>query len=347
MSAGHSRAMKMAGLLRRALRRLLGHPTLSELLVGAALVTAFWGLARHYDLFEVLVEWTRMYEKEEVDELILVAMATVLALAWFAYRRWREARSEIEKRTKIEMTLRKQNVDLARMNEELERFAFVASHDLQEPLRKIQTFSEYLEDDVKDGLTEDGHYALGVMRDAVQRMRLLISDLLNYSHVSHAALQIEPVDLSELLDTVVEDLSIQIHEAEAKVHVGPLPGVRCDRTQARQLFQNLLSNALKYRDRGRGCVVQVDAKAEQDRDGCQIFVKDNGIGFEPRFSQHIFLPFQRLHAQSKYEGSGVGLSICKRIAERHDWDLSAEGVPGEGATIVLTIPEFRAAKAAS
>ena len=347
MSARHRRAMRMAGLLQEAFRSFFYDPTSRDLLICFGLVAGFWVAARRYDVFEKVVAWTRMHEMREIDELILVALAAALAFAWFAYRRWRDTQVEIAKRVNAEMRLRKQNADLARLNEELERFAFVASHDLQEPLRKIQTFSEYLESDIQDELTEDSRYSLGVIRNAVGRMRLLISDLLSYSDVTHATMAIEPVDLTELLASIVDDLSVQIDEADAEVRVGPLPGVRCDRTQAMQLFQNLLSNALKYRDPGRKCVVRVDARPAGDRGGWQIFVKDNGIGFEPQFSQRTLLPFQRLHARSKYEGTGIGLSICKRIAERHDWDLSAEGALGQGATIVLTISEPRMAATAA
>lgn len=242
-------------------------------------------------------------------------------------------------RNRAQRQLESKNEELQQLNEELERFASVASHDLQEPLRKIQTFSGYLAEDVEGKLSSDGAYALRVMSDAASRMRQLISDLLSYSHAAHAELVMEPTDLNLLVRSIVDDLAVRVEEAGAEVHVEALPKVQCDQVLMRQLFQNFLSNALKYRDKGRGCCIRVNAARDAGRNGWQVQIKDNGIGFEREFAERIFLPFQRLHGRSEFDGSGFGLSICKRIAERHGWSIGADAVLGEGATFMLTIPE--------
>ena len=246
---------------------------------------------------------------------------------------------DVTERNRAQRELESKNEELQQLNEELERFASVASHDLQEPLRKIQTFSGYLAEDVEGKLSSDGAYALRVMSDAASRMRQLISDLLSYSHAAHAELVMEPTDLNLLVRSIVDDLAVRVEEAGAKVHVETLPKVQCDQVLMRQLFQNLLSNALKYRDKGRACCIQVNATRDAGWNGWQVQIKDNGIGFEREFAERIFLPFQRLHGRSEFDGSGFGLSICKRIAERHGWSIGADAVLGEGATFMLTIPE--------
>ncbi|MGI9383053.1 MAG: PAS domain S-box protein [Methyloligellaceae bacterium] len=246
---------------------------------------------------------------------------------------------DVTERNRALRQLESKNEELQQLNEELERFASVASHDLQEPLRKIQTFSRYLAEDVQGKLSSDGAYALSVMSDAAGRMRQLISDLLAYSHAAHAELVMEQTDLNALVISIVDDLAVRVQEAGAEVRVEALPKVHCDQVLMRQLFQNLLSNALKYREEDRACRIRINAARDAGRDVWRVQVKDNGIGFDREFAEQIFLPFQRLHGRSEFDGSGFGLSICKRIAERHGWSLGADAIQGEGATFMLTIPD--------
>lgn len=258
---------------------------------------------------------------------------------------------DVTARNRALRELKARNAELRQLNEELERFAFAASHDLQEPLRKIQMFSRYLQEDVGAKLSGDGTYALEVMRDATGRMRRLIEDLLAYSQAAHEEPVMDPVDLDGVLAAVLDDLTVQVEEAKAKVDVQPLPEVRCDETLARQLFQNLLSNALKYRHPTRPCRIRVAAVEDAQRAVWRVVVQDNGIGFDADDAERIFQPFQRLHGRSSFGGTGFGLSICKRIAERHGWSIAAEAVPDEGATFTVDVsaspPEGRHSRKSS
>lgn len=244
---------------------------------------------------------------------------------------------DVTDRNKAWRELEVKNDELLRLNEELDTFASVASHDLQEPLRKILKFSEVLEEELPAGLSDDGAYAVNVMRQAVQRMQTLISDLLGYARSANAIIETGPVDLGHVMDRVREDLSLAIAEADASIVAsGPLPVISGDAQQVRQLFQNLIGNAVKYRDSARPCRVAV--VAEPCGLAWRVSVRDNGIGFSPEAAETIFLPFRRLQPRSPSSGSGLGLTICGRIAERHGWSLRAKGAPGKGATFTLEIP---------
>ena len=227
-------------------------------------------------------------------------------------------------------------------NKELQDFVFVASHDLQEPLRKIQSFGEFLQEEYGAQLEGNGKDYLERMRSAAGRMQTLINDLLTLTRVTTKAKPFEPTDLSKVLKDVLSDLELRIHEKKAKMEVGPLPTLEADATQMRQLFQNLVGNALKFQKPGLAPVVRVEAEVlggpTPATGQCRIRVKDNGIGFENRYADQIFKVFERLHGRDEYEGTGIGLAVCRKVAERHGGTITAEGFPGEGAVFTVTLP---------
>jgi signal transduction histidine kinase len=236
--------------------------------------------------------------------------------------------------------------ELQRSNRELQDFAFVASHDLQEPLRKIRAFGNRLQQKYADALEEQGADYIHRMQGAAERMSRLINDLLTFSRVATKGKPFEAVDLNKTVATVLDDLEVAIEEADAHIEVDTLPTIEADPTQMRQLMQNLIGNAIKFRDPDKTPRVQVTCNMETDveineatvGDVCEIAVVDNGIGFEEQFIDRIFTPFQRLHGRDQYEGTGIGLAVCRRIIERHEGMITAESVPGEGAKFVLRLP---------
>ena len=227
---------------------------------------------------------------------------------------------------------------LERSNQELESFAYIASHDLQEPLRKIQTFGERLKTTCSDALGPEGRDYVERMQKAAVRMRGLIDDLLAFSRVSSKARPFTRVDLSTVVREVLEDLTPGIERTGARITLGPLPVLEADPTQMRQLFQNLLGNALKFRREGVPPVLSVRATLPPDTQRCELEVEDNGIGFEEKYTDRIFNVFQRLHGRGQYEGSGIGLAICRKIAERHGGIITARSTPGVGSTFRFSLP---------
>ena len=234
--------------------------------------------------------------------------------------------------------------DLARSNEELEQFAYVASHDLQEPLRKIRAFGALLADEKRESLDDEGQQYIDFMTDAAARMQTLVSDLLALSRVTTAAHPFEDLSLAEVFDTVLSDLSVRLEEAGGQVDVGATPTIEADRTQMEQLFRNLIGNALKFCRPGVPPQVTVEVAAQaQPIDAVPgpahaIVVTDNGIGFESSQGSKLFQPFKRLHARHQYEGAGIGLAICEKIVLRHHGRITASGTPGAGATFTVTLP---------
>ncbi len=247
---------------------------------------------------------------------------------------------EIKEREQVERSLQLYAHELERSNQELDNFAHIASHDLQEPLRKITVFGSRLEEKYAAALDERGLEYLRRMQSAAARMQRLIQDLLVYSRVATQRQPFSLVSLDDVLREVLSDLEVRIEQTGAMVTAGPLPEVEADPTQMRQLLQNLVGNALKFIDPNRRPVLQIDSQpANVDgREMCQIFVKDNGIGIDPQFQGRVFEIFERLHGRTTYEGTGVGLAICRKIVERHGGLISVESVPGEGATFVVTLP---------
>ena len=215
---------------------------------------------------------------------------------------------------------------LERSNQELQEFVYAAAHDLQEPLRKVQAFGDRLMGRYSDALDERGIDYLSRMRDASGRMQTLINDLLTYSRVTTKAKAFMEVDLNEVAQEVVSDLEIRLEETNGRVEIGQLPTIEADRTQIRQVLQNLMGNALKF---GRleeppvvtisGRIVHAAASSDdpQPRELCEIVVEDNGIGFEDAYKEQIFAIFNRLHGRTEYEGTGLGLAVCRKIVQRH------------------------------
>lgn len=245
--------------------------------------------------------------------------------------------------------LRVYSDELARSNRELEDFAFVASHDLQEPLRKIRAFGNRLDSGYKEALDERGQDFLARMLNAAERMSMLISDLLSFSRVSTRGKDFEDVNLNTVISGVLGDLEIAIEETDAHVEKPDLPTIRADKSQIDQLFLNLLSNALKFHKPNVKPTIKisstnpdkadmVDVLLADEYDWIKIIIKDNGIGFEQSFAEKIFAPFQRLHGRSEYKGTGIGLAVCRRIVERHNGQIFAQSSPGEGSTFIILLP---------
>ena len=249
---------------------------------------------------------------------------------------------EIAERKRAEEELKAFTASLEQSNRELQEFAYVASHDLQEPLRKIRAFGDLLKSDKGGTISDQGQDYLERMQNAAARMETLVSDLLTLSRVTTRAQPFAPVDLSEVAGGVVSDLEVQIERTGGRVEVGDLPTIDADSTQMRQLFQNLIGNGLKFHRPEEAPVVKVyGAHSEHPSENklCQISVEDNGIGFDEKYLDRIFTPFQRLHSRSEYEGTGMGLAICRKIVERHRGEITAESAPGEGTRFIITLLE--------
>ncbi|MFQ5571645.1 MAG: PAS domain S-box protein, partial [Rhodothermales bacterium] len=248
---------------------------------------------------------------------------------------------DITERKRAEEALQHYADDLKRSNQELEQFAYIASHDLQEPLRKIQAFGDRIQDKYLHLLDERPQDYFQRMQSAAARMQTLITDLLALSRVTSKAQPFVAVDLGEVVSEVLSDLEVQIEQTGGRVEVGALPVVEADRVQMRQLFQNLIGNALKFHREGVAPRVriggEVSCNGEASLRQCVLSVRDNGIGFERKYVDRIFRPFQRLHGRSRYEGTGIGLAICEKIVQRHGGGITVESEPGEGTTFFIAL----------
>lgn len=249
-------------------------------------------------------------------------------------------RDELLQSRQAEAKLRQRLQELEARNQVLRDFAFVAAHDLREPLRKVRAFADLLVNRFGAGLPAQGHDYLQRMNQTANRMQVLIDDVLAYSSVTGDRPQFQSVDLAQVLAQVLTDLDECVRSCAARIQADPLPVIRADPTQMHQLFQNLLSNALKFRSEARTPQLQVQCEAVQHQQMAAICLRftDNGIGFANEFAERIFDPFQRLHGRARFAGSGIGLAIVSRIVERHHGCISARGEPGQGACISVVLP---------
>jgi signal transduction histidine kinase len=265
-----------------------------------------------------------------------------LALLWRLLRTARaltSANDELalsNKRLESSNELLRHAAELSRSNAELEQFASIASHDLQEPLRKVQTFAAQLVMTEQERLSEEGQDYLRRMSDAAGRMRQLIDDLLTFSRVTTRARPFVPVDLGEVAEQVLVDLEVGIEESGAQVTVGELPTVQADPVQMRQLMQNLLTNALKFRR--EDVTPEIAVSAHVDHHVAELTISDNGIGFDEQYATRIFRAFERLHGARAYPGTGIGLALCRKIVERHNGAIVAISQIDQGATFTVRLP---------
>lgn len=304
-----------------------------------------------------LVERTKASEHAEVDAEIafglslIISVVLISSLGYLSSRmvhlgeeaaeEERTLRASIEQealRTKAaEARLERTMVELKRSNEELQNFAFVASHDLQEPLRKIRSFSDRIRKKAGDGLDAEAMDSLDRVESAAERMQRLILDLLDLSRITTKVRPHTSIDVNAEIEGVIDDLQARIDDTGGRVVFSNLPRVEADQAQIRQLFQNLIANALKFRREGIPPVVTIGAQPRPD--GRVTFrVSDNGIGFEAKYADRIFVVFQRLHGRGEYEGSGIGLAIVRKIVERHGGSIEGQGAPDEGAVFIFDLP---------
>jgi PAS domain S-box-containing protein len=250
----------------------------------------------------------------------------------------------INARDQLELRVRERTTELSQavaklesVNLELQEFAFVASHDLQEPLRKIQTFGNMLVRKHKESLNSEGQDYMERITKAANRMSELLRALLLYSRAGTSQLNYKPVSLTEVAEDAASDLEFLINKAKGSVEIGELPVVDADAALLRQLFQNIIENSIKYRKESEPPIVKIHGNLEDAV--CRILIEDNGIGFDECYSQKIFKPFERLHGMSSpYGGTGMGLAICKKIVSRHGGDITARSTPEQGATFTVILP---------
>jgi PAS domain S-box-containing protein len=261
---------------------------------------------------------------------------------------------DITERKRAEEELKDFAARLERSNNELQEFASIASHDLQEPLRKVQAFGDRLKIKCGDSLNEDGRDYLERMQNAAGRMQTLINDLLTFSRVSTQAQPFLPVNLRQVADEVLSDLEMRIETTGGTIEIGELATIDADPTQMRQLLQNLISNALKFNRPGVPPIVKISGQichktAENEEPSAVatycLTVEDNGIGFEEKYNERIFKVFQRLHGRNEYEGTGIGLAVCRKIAELHGGDITTRSIPNEGTIFTVNLPLVQREKA--
>jgi signal transduction histidine kinase len=245
---------------------------------------------------------------------------------------------EIKERRQAELALQEQAAELERSNADLEQFAYAASHDLQEPLRNISSCMQMLERWYKDSLGNEGKQLVAYAVESANRMKDLINDLLIYSRVGARGKEFQETDTARVVDSAVANLRLAIIESGAMITRDDLPRILADDILLVQVFQNLISNAVKFRGRDD---LQIHVSAEQRDSECVFSVRDNGIGIEPEFFERIFMIFQRLHTRAEYPGTGIGLALVKRILDHHGGKIWVESEYGKGSTFFFTIPDRR------
>ncbi|SEM93167.1 hypothetical protein SAMN04488505_10779 [Chitinophaga rupis] len=248
-----------------------------------------------------------------------------------------KALQEAQTQLKENQTLLEDNIsELNRSNQELQQFAFVASHDLQEPIRKISFYSDYFLNKYADKIDDKGKDYLKGMLSASHRMRNLIHDLLAFSQVEKKQVEYRHINLNHVIQDTLQDLEIMIREKEANIEISALPSIDADESMIRQLFGNIINNSLKYSKNDQRPQIQVTNRLNTHY--LEIFIKDNGIGFDEKYLPKMFTLFQRLHTGDKYKGTGLGLAICRKIVALHNGAITASGKVNEGATFRITLP---------
>ena len=248
---------------------------------------------------------------------------------------WFGTNTDITERQQAEEKLRRTLADLERSNLDLQDFAYISSHDLQEPLRKIANFSEMLARQYEAQLDDQAKRYFAYIADGAKRMQALISDLLTYSRVGRAEIPLIPASLEDILQGTLNDLQELIRDSGAEISWDPLPILKVNPNQLRQLLQNLITNAIKFHGDEPP---RIHLSARQEGDEWVISLRDNGIGFDPQYAEQIFKVFKRLHTKEAYPGTGIGLAICKKIVERLGGRIWAESEPGRGSTFSFSIP---------
>ncbi|HYH14303.1 MAG TPA: ATP-binding protein, partial [Flavisolibacter sp.] len=249
----------------------------------------------------------------------------------------------------MNLLLQQQNVELEQRNEEISTFAFVASHDLKEPLRKIHTFSDWLLERETQHLSPKGQDFLKRLNTSVHRLNMLIDDILVLTKIHTDTRSDEDVNLNEVIKAVEEDLTEMISTTKASIYTEPLPTITSNRNQLFYLFRNLIHNSIKFRQPNTKPVIEISADVERNVDHphaqpkqeyLKIAIQDNGIGFDQKYIRKIFKIFQQLHARGEYTGTGMGLAICRKIMENNKGFITAEGVPGEGSVFYCYFPLY-------
>ena len=289
------------------------------------------------DATETHALWERIGQRIVLFSVIIACL--LYAILFIIIRRGeRVIKQQYQELSQIKEQLEEQTANLKRSNEELELFAYTASHDLQEPLRKVQAFGDRLAKKYGDILGETGLMYVDRMQDASGRMRGLIQDLLSYSRVATKGDPFISVDLNILVNQVVSDLEVRISETQATLNIADLPKMQADPLQMRQLFQNLIGNALKFHKPDVPPVIDV---LSTQKDGkLYITVQDNGVGFDEQYAEKVFQIFQRLHGRGEFEGTGMGLAIVRKIVERHGGTISAESAEGKGASFKICFASY-------
>jgi signal transduction histidine kinase len=284
---------------------------------------------------------SRGYESGAIDYLFKPIDPDILRSKVKIFAELYRSRQMLKKMNEeLEARVRERTAELIRTNKELEQFVYIASHDLQEPLRKIVIFGDRLKEDYSQGLGETGRDYLERMRKASLRMKNVIEDLLMFSKIG-AEVSFDKVDLHEVIDEIRSDLEIKITQSGARIEIaGGLPQLTGNKSQIHHLFQNLIANAIKFGKKDVPPVIKIEC--DQAPNCVSVRISDNGIGFDEKYLDHIFKMFQRLHSQHEYEGSGIGLSICQKIVQQHGGQITARSTLGEGATFVVTLPHHPA-----
>ena len=273
---------------------------------------------------------------DDNDVMVIETLADQIAVAIENARLYETLQQELSERQRAERRLAHYTTELERSNKELEQFAYIASHDLQEPLRMVTSYLQLLERRYKGHLDENADDFIAYAVDGAARMQMLIQDLLTYSRVSTRARPFEPTDCDDVLDHALANLKLAVDESGATVTFDDLPTVAADATQLTQVFQNLIGNAIKFRKKDEPPRIHISAEHKGTK--WLFSVQDNGIGIAPEHTERVFLIFQRLHTREEYPGTGIGLAVCKKIVERHGGRIWVKSELGEGATFHFTIP---------